>query len=180
MMTWGKTWIAMADGLAFDPFAPTVESIRIEDIARGLSRICRFGGHTREFYSVAQHSVLCSRVASLGYEMEALLHDAHEALDGLGDLCAPVKKNYPGMGEHGDRVQRAVCERYGLRWPMSDEVKAVDSILLRSEARDVMVGAEAWGLEGPRLVQRIMPWSMACAEQEFLRRFEELGDARQG
>jgi hypothetical protein len=49
-------------GRQFWPLDPLPEDVHIEDVAYGLSRISRFGGHTiGEPYSVAQHSVLVSR-----------------------------------------------------------------------------------------------------------------------
>lgn len=65
----------------------------IQDIAWGLSHQCRFNGQTRQFYSVAAHSV---SVADRLYEngnpdlaLTGLLHDASEAY--IGDLPSPVK-----------------------------------------------------------------------------------------
>ena len=54
--------IRVASGELFWPLQPRENEIEIEDIAHGLSQICRFTGHTRSFYSVAQHSVLVSRL----------------------------------------------------------------------------------------------------------------------
>lgn len=80
-------------GRFFDYEFPAPEQISIEDIAHALSHICRFGGHTRTFYSVAEHSVLVSRLleqsSAARYQLAALLHDGHEAY--LGDLPTPLK-----------------------------------------------------------------------------------------
>lgn len=74
---------------------PTVESIEIEDIAHALSNICRFGGHTPYFYSVAQHSLLVMRLAEYSNEppetqLAALMHDATEAY--VSDMIKPIKE----------------------------------------------------------------------------------------
>lgn len=87
-------------GRTIDFLNPSEDQIHIEDIATALSRICRFGGHSSVFYSVAQHSVLVMKLVelhnqtnhSLGQQslnLEALLHDASEAY--LGDMISPLK-----------------------------------------------------------------------------------------
>ena len=47
-------------GLYIDFLDPSKNVYTIEDISEALSKICRFTGHTNSFYSVAQHSYICS------------------------------------------------------------------------------------------------------------------------
>lgn len=73
---------------------PTVDQIDIDDIATGLSNVCRFGGQVPQHYSVAEHSVTCAMAAwSRGFSarrcMAVLMHDASEAY--LGDVIRPLK-----------------------------------------------------------------------------------------
>ena len=49
--------ITTFSGVLFWPLLPNPDDIRIADIAHALSQQCRFAGHTRTFYSVAEHSV---------------------------------------------------------------------------------------------------------------------------
>ncbi len=65
------------------------DSIDILDIAHALSKICRFGGHTNRFYSVAQHSIIVAHLVPDDCKKAALLHDASEAY--LGDVVKPLK-----------------------------------------------------------------------------------------
>lgn len=60
MTTLGRLgdWIQVHSGGKFWPLDPRGEEVRIDDMAHALSLICRFTGHTKDFYSVAQHSVL--------------------------------------------------------------------------------------------------------------------------
>ncbi|MDQ9743797.1 hypothetical protein RF397_14330, partial [Acinetobacter baumannii] len=50
-------------GLQFNPLTMTVQDVSLEDIAHALSFLCRGGGQTLFFYSVAQHSLNCAREA---------------------------------------------------------------------------------------------------------------------
>lgn len=73
---------------------PTESMIEIRDIAHALSKLCRFGGHTSSFYSVAQHSYLVYRLAHYQNEpsdilLAALMHDATEAY--CQDVIKPLK-----------------------------------------------------------------------------------------
>ena len=56
-------WIETRTGVHFRVSYPHVEELRIEDISRALSNLCRFTGHCRHHYSIAQHSVYCAKVA---------------------------------------------------------------------------------------------------------------------
>jgi len=90
--------IVTFSGGAFDFINPDLESINILDISKALSHQCRYTGHTREFYSVGQHSVLASWWArddgcSVLERLAVLLHDAAEAF--LNDIASPAKQLLP-------------------------------------------------------------------------------------
>lgn len=88
-MTEPLFWLNTRSGRVFDLLEPTPAMIDFDEIADGLAKVCRFGGHTMLHYSVAQHCVLCAREASRAAAPYALLHDAHEIA--LGDLTTPFK-----------------------------------------------------------------------------------------
>src|SRR5690606_4110631 len=94
-------------GIYVDVFDPTPEMICIEDIAHALAHQCRFAGHVKRFYSVAQHSVMCSRMVDRLYQMEALLHDASEAY--LLDIPKPIKEKIVGYKEMEDRMMGLIA-----------------------------------------------------------------------
>jgi len=77
-------------GTLIDPFNVRAEQIEINDIARHLSNICRFGGGVPGFYSVAEHSVAVAAMVGESYRKWALLHDAAEAY--IGDVVRPLKE----------------------------------------------------------------------------------------
>lgn len=84
------SWILTATGRRLDLTGSTPDDIDLLDLARGLSRSCRFAGQTTEYYSVAQHSVLASYHVPPEDALHALLNDAAEAY--LGDLTGPLKR----------------------------------------------------------------------------------------
>lgn len=77
-------------GKRIDPSDPDPALIDIEDIAYSLAGINRFGAHTRPRYTVAEHSVMVSRLVEDDVALRGLLHDAPEAY--LGDIISPVKR----------------------------------------------------------------------------------------
>ncbi len=85
-----NTKIVTYTGKVFDLLNPTPDKVCIEDIAHSLAYQCRYTGHTREFYSVAQHCVLMAENPDLpGDPMAKLMHDAAEAY--IGDIARPWK-----------------------------------------------------------------------------------------
>lgn len=169
--------IYTASGRKFWPLQPRPEEVYIEDIARALSNQCRFTGHTREFYSVAQHSCLVSdflRKEGRVMALWGLLHDASEAY--LSDIARPVKYQMPEYRQIEARLMEAVATRYALPMPEPPEVKHADNVLLMTERRDLLPGAAEAGLwvDVEPLPEGIVPWSPDYARSAFLDRFYDL------
>ena len=79
-------------GSKFYPAKPSWYQINIDDIAHALSHICRYSGHSKEFYSVAEHCLVMADFFP-AYRGLALFHDAAEAY--MGDLPRPIKTLNP-------------------------------------------------------------------------------------
>jgi hypothetical protein len=168
-----QTW----SGRSFDPFNPDPEVVCIEDIAHALANLCRFGGHCKRFYSVAQHSVLVSEtVKDASLRMEALLHDASEAY--LVDLPGGLKHQLPEYLKLEEIWIQAIADHFQrpLLVTHSKTIKEADNILLVTEKRDLMKNAYRWAIEDdyqPR-AEIIIPLSPNEAEVLFFQRFQEL------
>lgn len=168
------SWIQTYSGRAVRPLQAEPGPIELVDIAHSLSLQCRFNGHCRVHYSVAEHSVRVSRAVPEQDALWGLLHDATEAY--LGDLPRPIKLLLPEYERAEDTMMRLIAGRFGLPWPMPPSVARADRLLLATEARDLMAPPpEDWGLDAAPLPGRIEPWSAVEAERAFLRRFDELG-----
>lgn len=163
-------------GLDIDPFDPAPCGIHIVDIAHALSNICRFAGMTRRFYSVAQHAVLASNLVERPVALAALMHDASEYV--LGDVARPLKETsaFDQYVTAEKRLMMVIAGKFGFQWPMPPQVKEVDEMLARTEARDLMPATSTWWRGGPVLPDRIEPWVPEVAEKRFIDRFMELTD----
>lgn len=173
-------WIQTASGKRFWPLEPRPEDIDIDDVAHALSQLCRFTGHTRWPYSVAQHSVEVSRIVPDHVALEGLLHDAAEAY--MADVARPVKRSLMHvLGPIEERLERCIAERFDLVYPWPADVKRADDILLATERRDVMKSSQPWRLLDGRvepLVCSLTKWTAVEAKQRFLARFCQLHLAR--
>lgn len=161
-------------GLFFSYVAPKPEMVRIGDIAHGLSHLCRFAGHTREFYSVAEHSVYVANLCPPEHRLWGLLHDAAEAY--CVDVPRPLKRMVPYYREIEERVMAAICARFGLPAEIPACVKRADDIMLATEGRDLCApGWEQWGLPVQPLPERMMrPLPPEKARELFLAKFRLL------
>ena len=166
--------ILTSSGNTFDFRIPDQCAIDIEVIAHALSNQCRFGGHCREFYSVAQHSVLVSQLVPVEHALKALLHDAAEAY--LVDVPSPIKPLIPGYGALERRVHEAVFAAFGLTPELPPEVKHCDLVALATEKRDLMPEDGPWALlEGIATdPYEIAPLPPQAAKTLFLDRFYAL------
>ena len=167
------SWIQTYSARPFYPLNPRPDDVFVEDIAHSLSFQCRFNGHCRRFYSVAEHSVRVADILPTELRLWGLFHDAAEAY--VSDLPRPVKAQLPDYQQAEDVILRVVAEKFGLSWPMPQRVREADDRLLVTEARDLMgPPPQSWGLSAQPLLDKIEPRSAAEAEALFLRRFEEL------
>jgi uncharacterized protein len=177
-------YLQTVSGRRVNPFDPDPEQLDAGDIARSLANQCRFGGHCRVFYSVAQHSVIVSRlVEERGGDAEdafaALMHDAAEAY--LGDMPHPLKHRSPlgaAFRETEEHLEEAIRVRFDIE-SRSPEIKRLDRALLATERR--AFSAETWywpELDGVEpLDLGLTAWAPDRAAAAFAERFAEL-DAR--
>jgi hypothetical protein len=136
--TWMQTWT----GDKCWPRSPRVTDIRIEDIAIGLARECRYGKMTLRWYSVAEHSVLVSILAG---EFVASVTTARSSRSRwpvkgsstmatrlrLHDMPRPIKHD-PGMHlEHYRAIaasyRNIVFDRFGIK-PTAETHGMIDTI----------------------------------------------------
>ena len=130
-------------GRAVNVVDPDPAEIDLLDIAQSLSRLCRFNGHTRLFFSVAEHSVEAAKLMEFVYPgkrdafLWGLLHDAPEAF--ISDIPRPVKRLFEGVKTMEERLMGAVAIAYGLSYPCP---WAVD--LKRCDVKVLLWEAEAF------------------------------------
>ena len=177
-------WIQTYTGKRFWPLKARAQDVDIHDIAHALALKCRFNGHCRMFYSVAEHSVRVSHIlenSGQNLALWGLMHDAAEAY--LADLGGPIKKafyvHHEGNSETfdaaEDRLLRVIAQALRFAPFEYDRVREADLTLLVTEARDLLgAGAEAWGMPQKPLQETIVPLSWENAERLFLDRFAEL------
>ena len=127
-------------GIHVTPLSPKPGMICLGDIAHALSQQCRFAGHCKKFYSVAEHCVHVSHLVPPDFRKHALLHDAGEAY--LMDIPRPLKKHmgflmnghfmpYRAIEEH---LMEIIAAHFGIRWDgMPPEVREVDNRMLVTE-----------------------------------------------
>lgn len=166
--------MAVADVL---PWLSEGRRYDIETIAHALSHLCRFGGHTTEFYSVAQHSVLVSRACARDLALWGLLHDAAEAY--LGDVVRPLKLSeaMAGYRQIEAAMLTEIADVYDLPGRgIHDDVRDADEFLCQVEMRDLLP-ASVWPVRFSVPVLRaapIVPWPSAVARRKFLDTFDQL------
>lgn len=165
-------------GLPFFLFDPQPLDFEPFEIALALSHVCRFTGHVRRFYSVAQHSVLVSLwLDAHGFHELApwgLMHDAAEAY--IGDMVRPLKREMPEFKRIEKRIERQIARRWDLAWPMPPPVKQADNAVLMSERNSLKRKMDRrWREEGVQpWPPVIVPMPPVVARDAFLERGIEL------
>lgn len=172
-----ESCITTASGKFFDILKPEEYDFDIEEIATALSNLCRYTGHVNRFYSVAEHSVLVSRIVPDKLALAGLLHDASEAY--LGDVSSPLKKLLPEYRAIEERVHNAIATKFGLGDDLSHpSVHEADKRMYWQERQSVAdngIRDKLWhqDLRATRKVEA-MGMSPMMARRMFIKRYREL------
>ena len=167
-----NTYIRTYTGRQFFLMRPTAEMVSLDDVAHALARLCRYTGHCSAFYSVAQHSVLMSKLASSKEVAQwCLLHDAAEAY--VGDVSTPLKLLLPNYREIEKKIMGVIAERFGLVPEKPEEMDHLDQVMLATEQRDLMPTRDGCPDVKPNS-SPVQPWTVGTSETQFIFRFDEL------
>ena len=149
-----------SSGRLFWPFDPRPEQVSIEDIAHALAHVCRFGGHARAFYSVAQHSVIVASGVHVDEHgpaaaLAALCHDAAEAY--CGDMIRPLRRERIGLEFRRVEVEIEVAILAALH--LTEEAARFQRVIVEHDLR-------ALATERRDVIARHAPTAWACDDVE--------------
>lgn len=135
------SWMQTYSGGQIWPLDPRPEEIKLVDIAHALSQMCRFGGHSDVFYSVAEHCIHVERrVLEVTKDylkaLAALFHDGTEAY--LIDIPRPIKPFLTNYYEIEAKLEATMSKIFSYPYPYPPEIKDADNLVLACEARDIM------------------------------------------
>jgi len=197
-----RAWVRMPSGRRLDLLDPTPFDWDDSDLALGLARTYRWGGHSAWPLplSVAQHSITVMLLSRTQFptqlapllQLRELLHDAEEGLMGFDAIS--VIKPFLGQGFQAlaDRLQASIFLRYGIpQWTEKEHAlhKKADRLAAASEALHVA----GWTPDEVRNTLKISakplaldplleiyggtpwePWSPDLAAERFLAELEKL------
>ncbi|AUR88745.1 HD domain protein [Vibrio phage 2.117.O._10N.261.45.E9] len=173
-----KIEVTLSGGLVADLNKLKPEHLDLNVIAKGLSKLCRFGGHTDQFYSVAQHSIIVSKLVPPSLAFAALMHDASEAY--VQDLVTPIKRQLPDYEDLELMVMSQLAAYYDIADHIDHpEVKRADKHAQAIEMHSLfpegeMVKHHPW-IQTFDLPHRGMPcWTPDEAAAAFKERFMEV------
>lgn len=129
------------------PYTPD----EIVQLLRALENICRFNGHVKRFYSVAEHtSVGLWYMEKLGQSRNSMraffVHDLPEAVLGIGDITRDVKRR-PEIAKIVAPLEREAFERINGTLPFDTDtygavVKAYDRVMAVAEVECIAKGIQ--------------------------------------
>tara|TARA_R110000803_G_scaffold67241_7_gene128926 strand:- start:85 stop:612 length:528 start_codon:yes stop_codon:yes gene_type:complete len=169
--------IQMLDGQYIDLLKPDFSKTKIDSIGWALSNICRFNGHTKQFYSVAQHSVLSSFLVPEHLAYDALMHDSAEAI--IGDVASPLKRLLPDYKAIEETIEIALFKTFNVKYPLPPEIKTADLMMLKAERELLMPDTgDEWEVLKDVQVNSILRvsevWDQKRSYERFINRFKEL------
>lgn len=167
-------FIQLRSGQYIDLRDPDYSEVQIEELAHSLAHLCRYTGHTKHFYSVAEHCWIASIFGDPDHALEILLHDLAEAV--LGDVSSPLKSLLPDYKRMEKIHEERLAERFGVPFPFHPSVADADMRMLATERHQLLENAGIW-----TVVKDVQPYDayLEClhpkfAMNVFLSRYYEL------
>lgn len=162
----------------------------IEVMAHAMANQCRYTGHVSSFYSVAEHSVLVSKLMEhlkLGDPFEGLMHDGAEAF--ISDIAAPWKVLLPDYKRIEAKIELPLRRHFNIPEILTPGCKEADWLALFLEAKQLMATKAADWTAPPGIKERaeeiknnpsfqVFALEPAAARAYFLQRYKDLSNAR--
>lgn len=175
-----KALFQTTSGTMIDLLDVKPKDVSLQDIAHGLSNQCRYNGHTKRFYSVAEH---CVRLANISLKlhpnkpdmaMYLLLHDASEAY--VGDIVYHLKALLPHYRHIEEEIQKVIMAKYKVDHVLEDVVTsacchALDRRISYDEMKQLMPSLDpTFKKEGvfPLRIKAKLGWSPKVAKKKYL------------
>ena len=149
------------NGVIVNLFEPDPNDILLTDIAHGLAFTCRWNGHTKTYFSVAEHCCMMHDLVPDDLKLTALFHDCEEAY--WGDIIKPLKNLLPlEIRNKMESFRAMIFEKFGVK-EICKEVDKCDFQMLQ------------WDLDN-LILPPITHVGMTCynAEIEWLKRATNL------
>ena len=185
-----EPFIELNDGRRFTLGKEKDFDFSIETLAHSLAQMNRWTGHASRPMSVAEHSVLVSKLLPREYALQGLLHDGSEAL--LADIARPFKPEIKGYKDVETPIQDAIYKAFDIKRTKSSDavVKRADNTSLLIEAYQLMPSR---GLDWPyynEILESALPgteymleaievgkWDWQQARTEFIKQYYLLKEA---
>lgn len=126
-----KALKTLRSGKTVDLFGLEPNDVELADIGASLAKQCRYDGHCIGYYSVAEHSVLVSRMVPDHLSAYGLMHDAAEAY--IGDMCGTLKHYMYEYIALENYIHGVIMDAFGMKHEIPDEVHEADKRALRIE-----------------------------------------------
>jgi len=179
MLTTLEPTISLNNGSYFNFLEPENADFTVYDVANALSKICRFTGQGDNFYSVAEHAIHVSYLVSEELAMDGLMHDATEFV--IGDVSTPLKQLLPEYKVIELNIEKDMCRRFGLQFPLPKAVKYADTQMFYLEKELVINNFDDFdfltGIEKPHI--KLHFYNHREAKTAFLERYFELKRKRE-
>jgi len=163
-----------------DPSNMKAEDFSIDDIAQGLSGMVRFSGQSEQFWSVAAHSIVVSRIAPDSLKLAALLHDSSEAY--VCDLARSIKY-LPELVSYRELEKKwmvLIAHKFNICYDDFKEIKIEDDLVGDCEKQILFKGENGpYNIHVMGEIHKLLGKPREFIRDLFLSEFERLNQIKE-